>query len=174
MDIHEWCNKTRACDIMTRKVESVWPTHTLAQVAAVVLREGVSGVPVVSQDGVCVGVFSISDFLKAEEKVAEKQVEAASSGYFTSDLVLPSRVYDEQLEKIRKEIALAAERPVSEFMSTDLIYADLDAPLSKILASVIDSRIHRLLVLDEERHLKGLVSTIDILMALKQASQRRS
>ena len=171
MEIRQWLRDTTARDIMACKVVSVWPTHTLAQVAAVLLRENISGVPVVDQEGRCRGVFSVSDILRAEEKVAEARAEAASSAYFRSELALPASVYREQLEQLRDKIAPAAEQPVGNFMVTDLVTVKEDTRLEKIVASIVDAHVHRILVLDDGRQLRGLITTIDVMNALMRTSQ---
>ena len=172
MELQQWLSETKASDIMVRKVLSVWPTHTLAQVAAVILREDISGVPVVTQEGECVGVFSISDVLRAEEKIAGARLEAASSTYFTSDLALPASVYTERLEQYRDQLAPAAEHPVSDFMTTDLVSVHEDTTLEKIVASIVDAHVHRLLVLGDNQQLRGVITTFDIVAALMRESQR--
>ena len=173
MNVHEWVAATKAGDIMVRNVVSVWPTHTLAQVAAVVTRERISGVPVAGSDGVCVGVFSISDFLRAEAKGAGAQQQFAHSSFFTSDLALPVSVYEEQVAALRDEIAPAAEHPVSDFMTTNLVSVAEEDSLEKIVAAMVDAHIHRMLVLDDSRRLRGVITTIDVLAALRRAAQQQ-
>ena len=172
MEIRNWMTKTTAAEIMVRDVATVWQTHTLAQAAAVLLREQISGMPVVNEEGVCVGVISLMDILRAEEIVADEQQKVASSSYFDSALTLPTGVYAERLEELRDKLAPASGRFVKEFMTTDLVSVPQDTQLDKIVTSMVDAHIHRLLVLDADRHLQGIVTTIDVLAALMRASQK--
>lgn len=170
MVIQDWIMQTTAADVMCSDVVSVWPNHTLAQAAAVMLREQISGLPVVDSSGVCVGVFTVSDTLRAEEIVAEEQQEIATSSFFQSDLTLPTSVYAEKLEQFRDKLAPAAEQPIKRFMTTDLVSVTEDAPLARIVQSMVDAHLHRVLVLNEASQLKGIVATMDVLAALLRAS----
>jgi CBS domain-containing protein len=172
MEIHNWITHTTAADLMCRDVVSVWPNHTLAQAAAVMLREQVSGLPVVDTSGVCVGVFSVTDVLRAEEKVTEEQQRIAMSGFFNSGLALPASVYTQKLEQIRDKIAPASEQPVERFMTADLVSVTEDASLTSIVQSMVDAHLHRVLVADADRRLKGIVATTDVLAALLRVSQQ--
>ncbi len=57
----------RARQIMTRKVVSVTPDHTVLQAANLMLQNHVSGLPVVDEAGAVVGVVSEGDFLRRSE-----------------------------------------------------------------------------------------------------------
>ena len=171
MEIQQWTTQTVARDIMVGDVVTVWPTHSLAQAASLFLREQISGVPVVEPDNVCLGVITMRDVIQAEETVAGEQLCLAQSNFFNSDLALPASVYNERLAELRDKLVPAAERSVREFMTTDIVTVDEDTSLDKIVESMINAHVHRLLVLDKDRCLSGIVSTIDILAALMRASQ---
>lgn len=172
MMIQDWVAQTTAADVMYSKVVSVWPSHTLAQAASVMIREQVSGLPVVDSTGKCVGVFAISDVLRAEQAVAEERHKFALSEFFKSNLALPESVYAEKLEKVRDKLAPAAEQPVERFMTTDLVSVSVDTSLEVIIKSIVDASLHRVLVLDDDGMLVGIVSTIDVLAALMRASTK--
>ena len=171
MAIQEWITKTRAQDIMVRDLVTVLPTHDLAQVATVFLREQISGVPVVGTDEICSGVITIRDVIQAEEKVAGEQLRLAHSNFFNSDLALPASVYDERLAEVKDKLVPASERLVKEFMTTDMVTVHEDTPLAEVVASMVDAHVHRLLVLNKKDGLCGVISTIDVLAALMRASQ---
>ena len=171
MKIQAWISKTRARDLMVESVVSVRPDDTLATAANVLLRENVSGVPVVDGDGKCVGVFSVSDIPRAEVSTSRDQQAAVKSRYFTSDLALPASVYEEQLSELSGILRPAAEHAVEEFMTRDVVSVHEDTQLDKIVGSMVDARIHRLLVVDNQDRLIGIVTTIDVLAALMRATQ---
>ena len=170
MDIHAWLTQTKASEVMVDAVATVWPTHTLAQVAAVLLRENVSGVPVVDQEDKCVGVFSVMDVLRAEETIIEERMKTAQSAYFTSELALPVSVYAEQLQQVRDKLAPAAEQPVERFMSQELLAIAPAAPLASALELMVERHVHRVLVVDRRRRLEGLITSTDLLAALQRAA----
>jgi len=57
----------RAHQLMTRKVISVAPDSTIAEAAKLMLKNHVSGLPVVDDEGALVGIVSEGDFLRRSE-----------------------------------------------------------------------------------------------------------
>ena len=57
---------TRANEIMSRDVLTCVASEKAAAVAQSMVDRGMSGAPVVSNDGICLGVFSLKDMSKAE------------------------------------------------------------------------------------------------------------
>jgi CBS-domain-containing membrane protein len=166
METRKWLEKTTAGEIMYRDVVTLNANDSLATAAALFLSEQVTGAPVVDHTGVCTGVLSASDILSVEEKVAEERRKVAESSFFNSNLALPVSVYAGKLAEVRDKIAPAAEQPVERFMTTDLVSARQDTPLFTVIQNIVDAHIHRVVVLDEDQGLQGIISTTDILAAL--------
>jgi CBS domain-containing protein len=61
----------KVSDIMTRRVISVSPTATILDAARLMLKNRISGLPVVSQTGKLVGIVSEGDFLRRPETGTE-------------------------------------------------------------------------------------------------------
>jgi len=171
MEIGNWMTQTTASEIMTRDVVTVNPHDSLAVAADVMLREQVSGAPVVDEAKTCLGVLSISDFLGVEEKAAEEREKIANSSFWNSNLTLPMRVYSERLQQVRDKLAPAAEQSVERFMTSDLVSATEETPLATVVQSMVDAHIHRVVVMDSGRRLRGIISTTDVLAALLNASR---
>ena len=167
-NVYDWLTQTTASDVMVREVATVWPTHTLAQVAAVLLREQISGVPVVSPEGVCVGVFSLVDVLRAEEQIVDERWRLAHSSYFTSELAWPASVYADKLAEFQDKMSPAAERPVKEFMTKNLVSLVPEARLQRVVEKMVDAHVHRVLIVDARGRLEGIITTMDLLAALRQ------
>jgi CBS domain-containing protein len=166
MDIGAWLGTTRASDLMVRSVVTLKPADTLAHAAAVMLHEQISGAPVIDREGVCVGVLSASGILGAEDKVAQEQRKVAESSFWNSNLALPMSVYADKLEEVREKIAPAAGQPVERFMTSDLVSVTADTPLRVVVESMVNAHVHRVVVLDADRRLRGIISTTDVLAAL--------
>ena len=62
-----------AGDIMTPKVVTVSPETTVLQVVQLLLARGISGAPVVNEDGALVGVVSEGDLLRRAEIGTQKR-----------------------------------------------------------------------------------------------------
>ena len=52
----------KVAQVMTRQVAAVRPETPLKDVAALMVSKGISGVPVVAEDGAVLGVVSEADF----------------------------------------------------------------------------------------------------------------
>ena len=76
----DYFKSTRASSIMTRDVVTVFANEKASVAAKTLVDRGISGVPVVSSQGTCVGVFSAKDFAKPENgETNDSQVFARMS-----------------------------------------------------------------------------------------------
>lgn len=171
MQIHDWMQNTRAAEIMVRDVVTLKPNDVLAEAAAVLLREQISGAPVLDEFGACEGVLSVSDIIHAEAKIAEARKDVATSSFWNSNLALPANESVDRLEALRDRIAPIAERPVSRFMSTNLVTVTDDTPLQTVVQCMVEAHIHRVLVVNSGRALRGIISSTDLLATLLRANE---
>jgi CBS-domain-containing membrane protein len=171
MKLADWLSHTVAGAVMVRDVITLNPADTLAHAAGVLLDNQMSGAPVVDSDHVCVGVVSAADLLGAEEKVAAARRQEAESSIWHSQLALPASVYESRLAAIRDELAPAAEQPVERFMTRDIVSVESGTPVGKVIRNMVNAHIHRVVVLDADRHLLGIITTTDLLAALLRAGK---
>lgn len=171
MEIAKWLAQTTAGEVMVKEVVTLRPDDSLAHAADVLLSQQISGAPVVDTKNVCVGVLAVSDLIRAEGKVEAEQEQIADSNFFNSELLLPSRIYADRLEQLRDKILPVSEQPIQRFMVSDIVSVSKDESLATIVKNVVDAHVHRVLVVNSDRQLQGLVSTIDVLAALLRASR---
>lgn len=136
----------------------VRPDMPLFELEEVLLRERVGGVPVVD-GGSVVGVVSRSDVLRTIE-LERSRVESTSAFY------LEPFDADERTERDEDRVteALAArlkELRVEDAMVRDLIHVAPGESLQKVAQTMLERRVHRLLVM-EAGQLLGIVSTLDL------------
>ena len=170
MELRNWLNTTTAGQIRSREVKPLRPRDTLSEAAEMLLAEQVTGAPVVSDEGVVVGVFSANDLLTAEMKVSQTQ-RKIESGFFSSSLALPASVYASRLAQMRDQMQPALEQPAEKFMTSDLVSVTPDTPLATVVQHMVDAHVHRVLVLDENKRLLGIATTTDVLAVLLQAGR---
>ncbi len=166
MDLLLWLESTKAEHVMVRDVVTLDQESILAHGAALLLEEQISGLPVVNNEGACVGILSASDVIGSGERASLEREKIAESSFWSSNLALPSRVYADKLEAVRDKIAPAAEQPVKHFMTADLVSVGEDVRLTTVVQYMVDAHIHRVVVLDEAKRLRGIISTIDVLAAM--------
>lgn len=138
----------KVSDVMTTPVLTTQPDVPLKEAALTLVREGISGLPVVDAEGRVIGVLSEADVI-AKEGVQPRK------GGFLSWLLEPS---DAWLE------GRLAARTVGEAMSAPAVTITPNRPLAAAATRMIDERVNRLPVVDGER-LVGIVSRADLVRA---------
>jgi CBS domain-containing protein len=173
MNLHDFLN-TKISEVIVKDVVSFPPETRLADVALSLLRNQISGAPVIDAAGKCVGVISVVDVIGADDKAAEAKARLADEFFASSDLILPVSVYEDKLESLSSELSPTADQPISNFMVTSLVTASMQDKLGRVIEKMIDAHIHRVIVTNEQGGLEGLVSTTDILAALLRQGKEQA
>ena len=138
-----------AADIMSKKVATVFPDTLITEIRTLLLEKRISGVPVVDQEKRVVGVVSETDIvfslLHQEEDLAEQ----------LKDIVLPGR------QREGKRVGDTAE----EVMTSPAITAHANTPIMELTAIVTERGIKRVIIVDSDNRLLGIVTQIDIVKA---------
>ena len=58
-------------------------------------------------------------------------------------------------------------------MSRDLVFVRPDTPVANVARKMLDQGVHRLLVLDEEKYLLGLVTATDFLRLVAKGAPKK-
>ncbi len=175
MHVAEWLNTVRARDVMTREVVTLGPDDPISDAAHLLLREQISGAPVVNDLGICVGVFSASDVLAYEEDRATQESIRPSIYYRTPEEYEVGTEEWTRWEEVQQEFAEEPEATVEQYMTRDLVTVRDETPLAEVIRQMLDAHIHRILVVDEQSRLVGIITTTDVLGALlRQASRERA
>jgi len=145
-------------EIMQRNVDTIAPWVTLPELEQALLKERVSGFPVVDK-GELVGIVSRSDIVRQlflEHHAAESTSDFYfdDSGFHENPLVTFEQIADRVGERIE-------QLQVKDVMSRTLVNVSPDQPLLQVAQTLTDRRIHRVLVTEENR-LLGLVSALDL------------
>jgi len=139
-----------AGEIMTREVAYVHPETPLSEVAEVMGRRGVSGVPVVDADGKVVGVISEKDFLTRMGVKEPQNFMALVAGCL----------------KTKGCVALPVKKQnAAQIMSSPAVTVGPDTQLKDIAALFAARGVNRAPVTDPEGRLLGLISRGDIIRA---------
>lgn len=169
----------RVSDIMTTAVVSVDPDDTLRDVVDALSTRGVHGAPVISA-GRVVGVISVSDILEfmattpavpveradfaewGELEETDPEVDDQDSRAFYTDLWddAGADVADRFDTPDSPEWDLLKEYTASTVMTRKLEHISPDAPVSSAARQILNSGVHRLLVMRGQQ-LAGIVSATD-------------
>ena len=133
-------------DIMSKNVFSVSSDTPIEEIRSLLITNRISGVPVVSKENKVIGVVSETDIvfslLHQEPQIAEKLKE----------IILPRR---RRREKRTGDIA-------AEVMTSPAITALANTPLMELTEIVTERRIKRVIIVDSDDRLMGIVTQIDI------------
>jgi CBS domain-containing protein len=139
-----------AAEVMSRGVVAVGPDTTLDQAIKLMTHNRISGLPVVTADGLLVGILTEGDLLRR----IESGTAGDPPGWFSS-LFRPSA--------LAADYVLTHGRRVGELMTIDVISVAEDAPLSTVAALMRRHHVRRLPVLRDGR-LVGVVSRSDLMV----------
>ena len=132
----------QARHVMTRELETIEPSTSLAQTEAIFEKHDFNALPVVEPGGRLVGIFTKLDLLGAFA--------------FKSASIIPR--YEEVMRS-----------PVGEQMSRELVTVAPDSPLTRVLQELVRTRNKSLPVVNGT-DLVGIVAREDVLEALRRAA----
>ncbi len=135
-------------DVMARNVTVIPDDATMDAAAATLLKQGVSGAPVVDGRGRCMGVLSAADFLRFDECAAPPARPESGGGVGRWELPWNS---------------------VQRYMSVPVHIVSPLATMMEAAQLMCVYHIHRLIVLDDREAPVGLVSTLDVVSAVVHA-----
>jgi CBS domain-containing protein len=152
--------KRVAKDIMNPNVVTVSDTLDLREAAKILVEEGISGAPVVDELGNLLGVISQSDLVEYELTMErEPTVEAPFYRRPYDDSLHPSRGF--QIEELPVDT-------VKDVMTPFLVTVEEHTPIREVAARMAKFGIHRLIVVDEDQQLRGIVTSMDVLRWLAE------
>lgn len=144
-------------DVMVSDVHSVGAEDSLHTVLDSMLENGLATLPVVDEEGRCVGMIAAVDLLAPTHALdTDLQTLAKSSQEDRGDFV-------EVFER-----SGLSECVVQDFMSTRVVSAAPTTTLPDAANKMLQNQIHHLVVLGPDSRLQGIVSTMDILEAFAQ------
>jgi CBS domain-containing protein len=147
----------KARDVMVSPVITVKPSSSVREVAQTLLKERISAVPVVDDQGKLVGIISEGDLLHRAEAGTQRR----------HSWWLVGLVGDESLAS---EYIKAHSRKVADVMTRKVVTAAPDSPLHQIAALLEKNSIKRVPIV-ENGQLVGIISRANLVQAL--ASTRK-
>jgi CBS domain-containing protein len=143
--------------MMTGDVAVIRRDADIHELERLLLERRVHGVPVVDDEERLVGVISQTDLLAWHHAVG---IEGGAY-YDYGNLLVPDNEDFRGLQL--KDIRTAN---VGEIMSPVVHCIRPDRPIAVAAARMIERRIHRLIVVDPDMHVMGIISAIDLLRAV--------
>lgn len=143
----------KARDIMTRDVISISPETTIEEIAKILHKHRISGVPVVSEDNEILGMVTEGDLII---KIAGPHLPPHID-IFGGILFLKSpHDMDEEFKKITAVMA-------KDIMTEKVVVIEEDCDVSDLASIMINRKINRLPVVDKNDRLVGIISRADLI-----------
>jgi CBS domain-containing protein len=135
----------RVSDVMTKDVICIIESMTIEQAASLFNRRKITGAPVVNyKSRQLVGIISLSDIL-----------------FHTFETKAISTFHHEGGGSVYQQDSLAIlEKPVSAFMSTDVIQVTTDCNVRDACKLMLQNKIHRVIV-TKDSQVKGIFTSFD-------------
>ncbi len=123
--------------LMESNVRTVSAELPVASLEEFLLGEEIGGAPVVEDDGRLRGIVSKTDIVR---HLAEGL-----------DLTTAEALNDVS---------------VGDIMTEDVVTVSIDEPVSKVARTMVEQHVHRVIVIDDERTIRGILTTFDLLKLL--------
>ncbi len=143
-------------DIMTEKVIAVSPETSVKEIADILLKKKIGGVPVLDGEKL-VGIVT-------EEDLIMKNVKLHFPTYIQ---LLDAVIYLESLKKYEEELRKAVGATAKDVMTRDLVTISPEADIEEAATLMIERNISRLPVVENDK-LVGIITRRDILKAISK------
>ena len=159
--------KLTARDVMNENVLYAREDMTVRELAAFLVENEITGVPVLNAAGRMTGVVSVTDIAEGEVEDERAGADRANADYYVrgwEDKMNPEELRGLQLQD---EAVL-----VRDIMTPTVYTVPEDTPVGEVARTMVAGRIHRLLVTHKER-VVGIVTTMDLLRLLYEEPSSR-
>ncbi len=152
-------NKLFIRDVMNKKIISVHPETPLGEAARLLSKHNFSGMPVVDQNNILVGIITQYDLISKESLIHLPTFQK-----IMSDLPVLRRDRSEFDEEIKKISALQ----VKDVMNADPLTLDEDATFEATVKAFRDHhRVNPIPVINNNKKVVGVVSRFDLIKPLE-------
>ena len=145
----------QAKDIMTTRVLTVSPEMGIPEVAQFLLKNKISGAPVMDENNKLVGIITEDDLIFQDKKVHIP----------TMVNILGGVIYLESLKHFEKEIEKVVGAKVADIMVKDVVTITEETSIQDIATIMIEKKIHLFPVLKDDS-IVGVVGKADIVKSI--------
>jgi len=142
---------------MTAKVITISKDATIGELSRMLLKNKISGVPVVDSEGKLIGMVTDADIITED-------MEPMFPIYF--DPLIISYAFIENFEKYQKDAKEYLETKVEEIMARRVKSVKKETPVNEIARIMVKDRINRIPVVDENNKVIGIIARADILKSM--------
>lgn len=141
-------------EFISTDVVSIDSHDTLREAISVMVENHVSALPVVNSRGLCIGVISVTDLLGMTKELSDELNALSESRWLDHGNLVQKLEHADLLTEL-----------VQDLMSTEVVSVRVDASLQEAARRMLRKHVHRLIVVDDQQQMVGVVSTMDLLAA---------
>jgi CBS domain-containing protein len=142
--------------IMVKKVITINKDASIEKLSELLLKNKISGVPVVDDDGKLVGIATEGDLIVRDSDLHFPR-------YFK---LLDSIIYLESLNKFKNNLKKYLGTKVEDVMTVKVRTVRLDTPVSEAANIMIRNNVNRVPVLNRKGDLVGIIARADIVKSM--------
>ena len=146
----------KAADIMTKDVITVKKETSIGELSELLVKNKISGVPVVDDGGHIAGIVTEADIIV-------KDTELHFPRYFK---LLDGIIYLESLNKFKLNLKKHLAIKVEDIMTEKVKTIKPDTPVKEIADLMLSMKINRLPVVDDDNKVVGIVTRADIVKSM--------
>ncbi len=151
-------NPATAQDIMNRQVRTVQPDTSIRDAASLMVETGLRRLPVVAEDGTLLGMLTRSDLLQAVVTSPLMSPQASSA---TQPLTHTGALHE----------AAAQQQPIAEYINPEVTTVSEHASLPEVIDALILAPLKRVIVVDDQQHVLGIISDVDMLARIREEAR---
>ncbi len=144
-----------AQDVMNRQVRTVMPTTSVREAAQIMLETGRRRLPVVENNGLLVGILTRADLLQV---IVTSPLMSSHASSATQPLQHSGSLTHTPPQ----------QRAIIEYISTDVRTVSEQTPLAEVIDALILSPFKRVIVVNAQQQVAGIISDVDILARMQE------
>lgn len=144
-----------AKEIMNSKVITLQENDTIEEIAEILVKNKISGAPVVNREGDLVGIVT-------EEDLLHQETNPRTPGFLN---ILGAFIYINGIERYREDFKKLAATKALEIMTTEVITVNANTDIKQVAALMVEHDINRVPVV-ENKTILGIISRADIVKTL--------
>ena len=147
-----------AQDIMNRQVCTIGPEQSIREAAQIMLDTGLRSLPVIEANGTLVGMVTRADLLQT---------------IVTSPVMSPQASSGTQPLRHTSSLALVPvqQQPVADYLNPEVATVAEQTPLAEVIDTLILSPLKRVVVVDSNQRVKGIISDVDVLARVQEEAR---
>ncbi|MBM3705418.1 MAG: CBS domain-containing protein [Actinobacteria bacterium] len=150
-------NEKQVKDVMTERVISVKRKTTVGELCEILLKNNITGVPVVDEDNRLEGMVTDADIIT-------ENIEPIFPIYF--DPLIASFAYMDDFKKYTMDVKEYLSTKVEDIMTRRVKSVKPETLLSDAIKIMVKDRLNRIPVVDSENRVTGIIARADVLRSL--------